>query len=178
MVVGDVVVVEVKGNSEFFVLCVGCKFEGVLEYFGIDVVGCVCFDIGVLMGGFMDCLLQCGVEKVYVIDVGYNQFDYWLCIDLWVVVMECINVCYFEFDQFLECVLFCVVDVLFILLIKVVLVFVLFFDEGVDFVFLIKLQFEVGCDFVGKGGIVWDEEVCCCVIEEWVGDFEVLGFFV
>lgn len=114
-------------------------FEG-LFVFGIDLKEWICLDIGVFIGGFIQVFLEWGVVKVYVIDVGYDQFYDSLCVDFWVIVQDGVNVWdlildYFDFD-WLDLLVF---DVSFILF-KFVFFFV--FDLvvfGVVGVFLVKL---------------------------------------
>ncbi|MEM1247435.1 MAG: TlyA family RNA methyltransferase [Acidobacteriota bacterium] len=176
--VGEAVAVEVKGNTEPFVSRAGRKLDGALDHFGIAAAGRICLDVGASTGGFTDCLLQRGAEKVYAVDVGYNQLDYRLRTDPRVVVMERVNARYLEPDQLPERASLCVVDVSFISLTKVVPALVPLLDTGADLVPLIKPQFEAGREAVGKGGIVRDEEVRRRVIDERVGDIERLGFTV
>ena len=74
-----------------FVSRAGLKLEHALQYFQIDVSGCICADLGCNAGGFVDCLLQRGAAKVYAIDTGYGALDWKLRKDPRVVVMERTN---------------------------------------------------------------------------------------
>jgi 23S rRNA (cytidine1920-2'-O)/16S rRNA (cytidine1409-2'-O)-methyltransferase len=69
----------------------GEKLEHALDFFGLDVKGAVVADIGASTGGFTDCLLQRGADRVYGVDVGKGQLDYRLRNDARVVVMERVN---------------------------------------------------------------------------------------
>ena len=64
---------EVRGDKLPFVSRGGLKLQKAIEQFGLRLDGCICMDIGASTGGFSDCMLQHGAEKVYAIDVGYGQ---------------------------------------------------------------------------------------------------------
>ncbi len=144
----------------------GLKLEGALARFQVDVRGLVCADFGSSTGGFTDCLLQQGAERVFAIDVGTNQLDWKLRNDARVTVMEGVNARYVEAGD-LEGVPIdlAVCDVSFIsaTLILPAMLRVLRPDSG-RLIVLVKPQFEVGKGQVGKGGIVRDpaqhEESC------------------
>jgi 23S rRNA (cytidine1920-2'-O)/16S rRNA (cytidine1409-2'-O)-methyltransferase len=114
----------------------GLKLESALDHFHIDLQGKIALDIGASTGGFTDCMLQRGAEKIYAIDVGYGQLDWKLRNDPRVVVLEKINARFLTGDQVRELVDVCVIDV--------------------SFISLIKPQFELQRSEVGKGGIVRD----------------------
>src|SRR2546426_1128968 len=90
------------------------KLESALDHFGIDVHGKTALDIGSSTGGFTDCMLQRGAEKVYAVDVGYGQLDWKLRNDPRVVVFEKTNARFLTRDQVQEVVDICVIDVSFI----------------------------------------------------------------
>ena len=90
------------------------KLESALDYFHIDVQGKTALDIGASTGGFTDCMLQRGAEKVYAVDVGYGQLDWKLRNDPRVIVLEKINARFLTRDQVQELVNICVIDVSFI----------------------------------------------------------------
>ena len=133
----------------------GIKLAHALERFGISVEGRVCADVGASTGGFTDVLLQNGAAKVYAIDVGYGQLDAKLRNDPRVVLKERINARYLTAEDLGETVQFACIDVSFISL-RLVLTAIRTFLRG-ECVALIKPQFEVGREGVGKGGIVRDE---------------------
>jgi 23S rRNA (cytidine1920-2'-O)/16S rRNA (cytidine1409-2'-O)-methyltransferase len=135
----------------------GIKLEAALKEFGIDVTDKICVDIGASTGGFTDCLLQHGAKKVYAIDVGYGQLHWKLRNDPRVVNIEKTNIRYMPRDIIPEVVDFVCVDVSFISLEKVLpKVKEILGDEG-EAVCLVKPQFEVGPEKVGKGGVVREE---------------------
>ena len=147
----------IKGARLKFVSRGGLKLEGALESFGVDVRDYVCFDVGASTGGFTDCLLQRGATKVYAIDVGYNQLDYRLRNDPRVISMERFNVRHLAPDDLPELVDFICFDVSFISLELVLEPALRVAKAGTELVMLVKPQFEVGRENVGKGGIVRDE---------------------
>lgn len=132
------------------------KLESALEHFDIDVHGKTALDIGASTGGFTDCMLQRGAEKVYAVDVGYGQLDWKLRNDPRVIVLEKINARFLTRDQVPELVDVCVIDVSFISLTLILPnAMALLRPDGIILA-LIKPQFELQRSDVGKGGIVRD----------------------
>ena len=146
----------------------GEKLLGALQAFPIEVEGRVCVDGGISTGGFTDCLLQHGATRVYGIDVGYGQTAWSLRTDERVVLKERTNLrrlipeeLFAEGDSRPT---LAVADVSFISLQLVLpaLSGLLKLDQhgerccGCEAVLLVKPQFEVGRDRVGKGGVVRD----------------------
>ena len=153
----------------------GLKLAAALDYFGIEVQGRTCLDIGASTGGFTDCMLQRGARRVVAVDVGYGQLDWSLRQDPRVDVREKINARYLSPEDF-DCRFdLIVVDVSFISLTMILpVVPPLAVPSGVVIV-LIKPQFEVGKGQVGKGGIVRDAETQARVVDEIVRFAERLG---
>src|SRR5262245_11245710 len=134
----------------------GLKLEPALDCFHIDLLGKTALDIGASTGGFTDCMLQRGAEKVYAVDVGHGQLDWKLRNDGRVVVLEKINARFLTGDQVQELVDVCVIDVSFISLTLILPnALTLLKPDGVVLV-LIKPQFELQRSEVGKGGVVRD----------------------
>ena len=137
----------------------GEKLFGALRAFLIDVEGRVCLDCGISTGGFTDCLLQNGATRVYGIDVGYGQTAWNIRNDSRVVLRERTNVRRLTPDQLYEVddplPDLVVADLAFISL-RLVLpsIKALVNPEYSEALLLVKPQFEVGRDRVGKGGIV------------------------
>ena len=132
----------------------GFKLEAALREFGIDPTGATCLDIGASTGGFTDCLLQHGAAKVHAIDVGHSQLDWKIRSDSRVVVREKLNARYLTRADIPDPIDVCVVDVSFISLTLILPpAFELLSPEGV-ILSLIKPQFELNKEDVGKGGIV------------------------
>ena len=132
------------------------KLESALEHFDIDVHAKTALDIGASTGGFTDCILQRGAEKVYAVDVGYGQLDWKLRNDPRVIVLEKINARFLTRDQVQELVDVCVIDVSFISLTLILPNAVGLIKPDGIILALIKPQFELQRSDVGKGGIVRD----------------------
>ncbi len=136
----------------------GLKLEGALDSFGIDPTGRVCIDVGSSTGGFTDCLLQRGAAKVYAVDVGHGQLDWRLRQDGRVEVREGVNARYLHPGEFVPRPTLAVADLSFISLTLVLPAVFELVEPGSDMVVLIKPQFELGREDVGRGGIVRDDE--------------------
>jgi 23S rRNA (cytidine1920-2'-O)/16S rRNA (cytidine1409-2'-O)-methyltransferase len=131
-----------------------------LDAFAIDPVGMTCLDIGASTGGFTDVLLKRGAAKVYAIDVGYGQLAWSLRSDPRVVVLERENVRNLDMSKVPEPCDLAVIDVSFISLTLVLpKTAELLRGAGKPIIALVKPQFEVGREQVGKGGVVRDEAV-------------------
>ena len=138
----------------------GLKLEGALEAFDIDPAGKVGLDIGASTGGFTDCLLQRGAAKVFAFDVGTNQLAWKIRSDERVVSREGFNARYLEpSDVDDEVIDLIVIDVSFISLEKILPAAFSVLRPGGDLVCLIKPQFELRREQIGKGGIVRDPEL-------------------
>jgi 23S rRNA (cytidine1920-2'-O)/16S rRNA (cytidine1409-2'-O)-methyltransferase len=135
----------------------GVKLEAALTGFSIDVRGAIAMDVGASTGGFTDCLLQNGAERVYAVDVGYGQFAWKLRNDSRVVLLEKTNIRYLQRETIQEPVDIATIDVSFISLVKVVPKVREFIKPRGVIVALIKPQFEVSRRDVDKGGVVKDE---------------------
>ena len=83
--------IEVRGSGLRYVSRGGLKLEKAIKAFYLCLDGCICMDIGASTGGFTDCMLQNGAEKVYAIDVGYGQLAWNLRNDSRVVNLERTN---------------------------------------------------------------------------------------
>ena len=134
----------------------GLKLEGALEFFRINALDMIALDIGASTGGFTDCLLQRGAIKVYAIDVGHGQIAWKIRNDPRVVVRENLNARYLSRIDIPEPIDLCVIDVSFISLILILPnAFDLITPTGVILA-LIKPQFELKPQDVGRGGLVSD----------------------
>ena len=153
---GEEAVVVIKEKPKF-VGRGGLKLEGALDHFGIDVTDWTCLDVGASTGGFTDCLLQRGATKVHAIDVGTNQLVWKLRSDPRVISREKFNARNLVEEDLGEKVDLAVMDLSFISLTKVLPAVFGVLKEGGAVVCLIKPQFELQRDDVGKGGIVRDE---------------------
>ena len=137
----------------------GLKLEKAIKIWNLDLSGKKILDIGASTGGFTDCALQNGAGKVYSVDVGTNQLDWKLRNDSRVVSLERTHIKDLTIeDMENNKVDFAVVDVSFISLTKVIPYLKKFLNEEGKAVLLIKPQFEVGKEKIGKNGIVIEEE--------------------
>ncbi len=132
------------------------KLNGALDAFHIEVNGKIALDIGASTGGFTDCLLQRGAAKVYAVDVGHGQLAWKIREDPRVIVLEKLNARFLSRDQIPEPIDLCVIDVSFISLTLILpRAFPLLTADGIVMA-LIKPQFELQRDDVGRGGVVRD----------------------
>ncbi|MEZ5387343.1 MAG: TlyA family RNA methyltransferase [Prosthecobacter sp.] len=153
----------------------GLKLEGALEHFGIDVTGMTALDAGASTGGFTDCLLQRGAVKVFAFDVGTNQLVWKLRSDPRVVSREQFNLRYMEPEDLGQLVDIIVADLSFISLTLVLPAVLKALRPGGHAVVLIKPQFELSREEVGKGGIVRESELhakACQRIEDYIGSHQ------
>ncbi len=134
----------------------GIKLEGAIKHFSVDVQSLVLLDVGASTGGFTDCLLKRGAEKIIAIDVGYGQFAWKLRQDPRVTVMEKTNIRYLSADRLGAMAQGAVIDVSFISLKLVIPAVSLLLTDHAFIMALIKPQFEVGRGKIGKGGVVRD----------------------
>ena len=170
---------EIRGKALPFVSRGGLKLDKAVKEFGLDISGFCCMDIGASTGGFTDCMLQCGAEKVFSVDVGYGQLDWKLRNDPRVVCMEKTNIRYIKPEDiggekldFASC------DVSFISLRKVLPAVKPLLSGRASMVCLIKPQFEAGREEVGKHGVVRDIRVHRSVIDGIWSFAEQEGFTV
>jgi 23S rRNA (cytidine1920-2'-O)/16S rRNA (cytidine1409-2'-O)-methyltransferase len=154
----------------------GLKLEAALDHFLIDPAGKTCLDAGASTGGFTDCLLQRGAAKVYAIDVGHGQLDWKLRSDPRVVVVEGLNARYLTLDHIGEPVDLAVCDVSFISVTLILPALSAVLNSSGEMIILVKPQFEVGRDKVGKGGVVRDPESHQWACDRVRAAVEELGF--
>mgnify|MGYP001304506409 FL=1 len=137
----------------------GDKLAEALNQFPLNIKNRVCLDAGISTGGFTDCLLQSGAAKVYGVDVGYGQTAWSIRNDPRVVLFERTNIRYLTPEKLFNdgdpIPDFAVADLSFISL-KIVLPSIksLLQRTQSELLVLVKPQFEVGKDKVGKGGVV------------------------
>jgi 23S rRNA (cytidine1920-2'-O)/16S rRNA (cytidine1409-2'-O)-methyltransferase len=146
----------------------GLKLERALDEFHVSVDHRVCLDVGASTGGFVDCLLQHGAQRVYAVDVGYGQLDWRLRGDSRVVAMERTNIRHLE--SLPESIDLATIDVSFISLKLVLPVVERLLSPDGPAITLIKPQFEAGRADVGRGGVVRNREVHAAVLRglaEW-----------
>jgi len=137
----------------------GVKLAHALDHFSTDVHDLVCMDVGASTGGFTDCLLRRGAAKVYAVDVGYGQLDWRLRNDKRVVPVERTNIRYLKLDALDTLIYLVSIDTSFISLRLVIPSILPFMHREGSIIALVKPQFEVGKEKVGKGGIVKDPKL-------------------
>lgn len=166
--VPDNAVIEVRGKTLKYVSRGGLKLEKAMQCWPIVLENTTCADIGASTGGFTDCMLQNGAQKVFAVDVGYNQLDWRLRTHPQVVCMERTNARYLTREQIPEELDFFSVDVSFISLNLILPALRPLMKEGGQAVCLVKPQFEAGKDKVGKKGVVRDPQVHLEVLEHFL----------
>ncbi len=153
--VADDVRIEVEQGLKF-VSRGGLKLEAALSQFKVNPAGRICMDIGTSTGGFTDCLLQHGAQRVHAVDTGAGQIHWRLRTDARVVLHENTNARHLTFDEIGERLNLIVCDVSFIGVSLLLPVLTPLLAAGGELIVLVKPQFEAGREFVGKGGIVRD----------------------
>jgi 23S rRNA (cytidine1920-2'-O)/16S rRNA (cytidine1409-2'-O)-methyltransferase len=155
--------------------------EGALSHFQLDVHGLICLDVGASTGGFTDCLLQQGAQKVYAVDVGQGLLAHKLAQSEHVVVMDNTNARFLEAKHFAETIDLAVVDASFIGIGKLANALSRVLAPGKALLAMIKPQFEVGkAEAQRAKGVITDQSVRARAIaaaQQSLVDvgFEVLG---
>ena len=175
--------IRILGDDMPYVSRGGLKLARGLHFWSLDVTGATCVDIGASTGGFTDCLLQAGAAHVIAIDTGYGQMDARLRSDPRVRLLEKTNARYLTAVQLWGAespvsIAFVAMDVSFIsatLVLPSVVASVRRSSPSFDLVILVKPQFEVGREQVGKGGIVRDAEAQRSAVEKVQRAVEELG---
>ena len=178
--VTDDVAVEVAARPRFASRG-GQKLDNALTAFGFDPAGCLCLDAGASTGGFTDCLLQRGAEHVVALDVAYGELDWRLRNDPRVTVIERRNARELSPAELPYQPDLVVADLSFISLTKVLPSLLAVAAERWDCIALVKPQFEVGRERVGKGGVVRsadDRRAALVAVGRWAVDngHALLGF--
>jgi 23S rRNA (cytidine1920-2'-O)/16S rRNA (cytidine1409-2'-O)-methyltransferase len=163
----------------------GLKLEAALSHWDINLTDRICVDVGASTGGFTDCMLQHGARQVIALDTGYGQIAARLRSDERVRLLENTNARYLTAEQLITAgasmpVSFVAIDVSFIsvtLILPAVLQAISGEPAGHtrEIVVLIKPQFEVGRELVGKGGIVRDPQAHQRAVSKVRNAAEVLG---
>ena len=170
--------IEVRGKTLAYVSRGGLKLEKAMELWPIRLEGAVCADIGASTGGFTDCMLQNGAQKVYAVDVGYGQLAWKLRCDERVVNMERTNIRHVTREMLQDDIQFFSVDVSFISLHHIFPVAQAITTPDAMGVCLVKPQFEAGREKVGKNGVVRDPATHREVLHNAMGYAAANGFAV
>lgn len=171
-------ILELKGSVLPYVSRGGLKLEKALKVFPVSFIKAVVADIGASTGGFTDCALQNGAERVYAIDVGYGQLDWKLRTDPRVICMERVNARYLDEKTLPEFMDYVVSDVAFISVTKIFPAMLAILKPDGQVITLIKPQFEAGREHVGKKGVVKDPKVHEEVLGRVLDEAERIGFTV
>ena len=154
--VADEAPLELRGQDHPWVSRGGVKLAAALDHFAVDPAGRICLDVGASTGGFTDVLLSRAAAKIYAVDVGQGQLAWKLRQDPRVVVLERQNARNLTRREVPEAPSLVVCDASFIALATVLSAPLALAADNAELVALVKPQFEVGRDGVGKGGIVRD----------------------
>ena len=149
--------IEIKFLSDNYVSRSGIKLKSALDNFNVSANDKVCIDVGASTGGFTECLLRDGAKKVYSVDVGYGQLDYKLRSNDRVINLEKTNARYLTTKEIPDSIELIVMDVSFISITKFDSFLKSFTNNQIEFVGLIKPQFELNREKIGKKGIVTNE---------------------
>lgn len=163
-----------KIEIQRYVSRAGFKLEKALDHFGIDVTGLTVLDAGISTGGFTDCLLQRGAQKVYGIDVGYGDVHERVRKDPRLVLMERTNLRLLETVG--ELVDVVTLDLSFISVLAVMPTVVSLLKDNGQLIVLIKPQFEAKKHEIGVGGIVRDDSVRQAIVDLVVKGIVSFGF--
>lgn len=175
--VNDDDIIEVRGDMPKYVGRGGLKLEKAIQEFNIDLSDKLCIDIGASTGGFTDCMLQNGARLVYAVDVGKNQLDKELQEDKRVVSLEDTDARKTA-EIITEKADFISVDVSFISLKLILPEVKKLLKQNGQAVALIKPQFEVGKDGLGKHGVVKDDKLRINAVNEIKSFARQIGFTV
>ncbi len=176
--VADDIAITVRGRDHPWVSRGGIKLAHAIEHFGLDPAGATAMDIGSSTGGFTDVLLTHGAEHVFAVDSGTNQLAWRLREDSRVTVLEQTSARILTPALIDRPCNWVVCDASFISLAKVLDVPLQLAATQCQLVALIKPQFEVGREEVGKGGVVRDPALHARVCDEVRGWIEGLGWEV
>lgn len=170
-------VIEIAGADSKYASRAGFKLEGALADFSVDVAGRVCLDTGASNGGFADCLLQHGAQRVYAVDVNTAQLDWKLQRDKRVRQIKK-NARFLKPEDIPESPSIVTVDVSFISATKILPALADIAQPDATFLILVKPQFELEKKLIGKGGIVCDPQLHQRAISSVQAAAERCGFAV
>lgn len=153
----------------------GLKLDHALEHFRLDVQGLVCLDLGASTGGFTDVLLSRGAARIYAVDVGHGQLHEKLRQDPRVIALEGVNGRALSAKQIPDPLELLVCDASFISLKLLLPAPLALVKPGGLLISLIKPQFELSVEAIGKRGVVRDPALharACASVTEWLGQQE------
>ena len=174
--VGPDDIITLEDPAAGYVSRAALKLVAGLDAGGVEVAGKTCLDVGSSTGGFTQVLLERGAARVFAVDVGHDQLHASLRRNPRVVSLEGFNAREISRDEIAEPVDLLVSDVSFVSVTKVLEAPLGLCAKRAEAVILFKPQFEVGRDFVGKGGIVSDAEAEARAMGEVIAFVEAQGF--
>lgn len=174
--VGDADVITLYDPAAGYVSRAALKLIAGLDTGRIDPAGKVCLDLGASTGGFTQVLLERGARHVYAVDVGHDQLHESLRADSRVTVHEGVNGRDLTAELIADPIDLVVSDVSFVSILKVIFPALALCAPGAEAVILIKPQFEVGREHIGKGGIVTDETAIAAAIDRIVATMGEAGW--
>jgi 23S rRNA (cytidine1920-2'-O)/16S rRNA (cytidine1409-2'-O)-methyltransferase len=154
----------------------GLKLEGALVDLALSVRDLCVADIGASTGGFSDCVLAHGARRVYAIDVGHGQLHPRLRSDARVLSMEGVNARELSASSLPERVDLVLVDASFISLLKLLPALITLLTDAGALLLLVKPQFEVGPEHIGKRGVVRDDAQRQRAVDDVAEAARALGF--
>ena len=161
-----------KKKNKAWVSRGGYKLERAIREFNVECRDIIAMDIGSSTGGFTDVLIKKGAQKVYSVDVGYGQLDWNIRNNHRVIVLEKTNAKYLDSKKITDKLDAIVCDVSFISLKKVIKPNIKLLKTKGWLISLIKPQFEIGKNLLGKGGIVKNIEHHQMVVDDIKDFFE------
>lgn len=168
--------IRVVAGEERFASRGGLKLAGALEHFGVDPRGKDCLDVGASSGGFTDCLIKRGAARVIAVDAGSGQMIERLRRDERVRVIENFNARYMKPSDLEFSPALAVMDVSFISATLIAPALAECLTEGAELILLIKPQFEVGREYISKGGIVKNDKAIARAQDKVTAVFAAVGF--
>jgi len=169
-------VISLDDPAAAYVSRAALKLVAGLEAGAIEVAGRICLDLGASTGGFTQVLLERGAQRIYAVDVGHGQLHERVKADARVVSLEGVNGRDLTPELIPEPIELIVSDVSFVSILKVIDPALALAARHADAVILIKPQFEVGRENIGKGGIVGDGNAIAAAVERVIAHFAAAGW--
>ena len=176
MLVGADDRIEIDDPAQGYVSRAALKLIAGLDAGAIDAAGKICLDLGASTGGFTQVLAERGAAKVYAVDVGHEQLHARVRALPAIVSMEEVNVKDLTPELIPEPIDLLVCDISFVSVTKVLAAPLGLCHPGADAIILVKPQFEVGREHIGKGGIVSDETAIAGAIDAVVSFVTAQGW--
>jgi 23S rRNA (cytidine1920-2'-O)/16S rRNA (cytidine1409-2'-O)-methyltransferase len=168
--------ISVDKSGKKYVSRGGLKLEAALKEFSLSPSGKICIDVGASSGGFTDCLLKNGAERVFAVDSGHGQMNDVIRRDARVRVYEGYNARYMKREDFELVPSFAVMDVSFISASYILPALYGVLSEEGELVLLVKPQFEMGRAYLSKGGIVKNQKARKMALERVIDAAQSIGF--